>query len=61
MNSKRGIQQYFQTARAHAKVDMDPHHRGCYLILGAWPRLMGFPVPELDWKVQFPEHLCSKC
>lgn len=47
MNSKRGIQRYFQTAKTHAQVDMDPHHRGCNLILGAWPRLMGFPVPVL--------------
>lgn len=47
MNSKRGIQQYFQTAKAHAKVDMDAHHRGCDLVLGTWPRLMGFLVSVL--------------
>lgn len=49
MNSKRGIQQYFQTAKAHAKVGHGPPitGRGCDLILGTWPRLMGFPVPVL--------------
>lgn len=33
--------------KPHAKMDTDPHHKGCDLILGPWPRLMGFPVPAL--------------
>lgn len=44
MNSKRRIKKYFQSAKAHVKVNKDPHPRGCDLILGLWPRLMGFPV-----------------
>lgn len=47
MDSKRRIQKYFQSAKAHVKVNRDPHHRGCNFILGLWPRLMGFAVPVL--------------